>query len=204
MDRSGIVLAGSGNTQGAVKQTFPVYEPRTHLTTGGFSSMGWPVPAALGAKLAAPDRQVACITGDGDFLMTAQEIGVAIQHDIPVVFIVQDNSGYISIRGGQRNATDRIIGTEFNRPDGTPYSPSFKDLGNSFGLESFRVESAADLEPTFKRAFDAQAPVLVEVPTDRDLASPFVPGWLDFPPLPHITDERADEYRQLRASEQHQ
>jgi acetolactate synthase-1/2/3 large subunit len=117
---------------------------------------------------------------------------------------VQDNSGYISIRGGQRNATDRMIGTEFNRPDGTPYSPSFKDLGRSFGLESFRIDSAADLEPTFKRAFDAQAPVLVEVPTDRDLASPFVPGWLDFPPLPHITDERADEYRQLRASEQHQ
>ncbi len=204
MDRNGIVIVGSGNTQGAVKQTFPVFEPRTHLTTGGFSSMGWPVPAALGAKLAAPERQVASITGDGDFLMTVQEIGVAVQHDIPVVFIVQDNSGYISIRGGQRNATDRIIGTEFNRPDGTPYSPSFKDLGKSFGLESFRVESAADLEPTFKRAFDAQAPVLVEIPTDRDLASPFVSGWLDFPPLPHITDERADEYRDLRAREQHQ
>ena len=59
MDRNGIVLVGSGNTQGAVKQTFPVFEPRTHLTTGGFSSMGWPVPAALGAKLAAPERQVA-------------------------------------------------------------------------------------------------------------------------------------------------
>ena len=59
MDRSGIIVAGSGNTQGAVKQSFPVYEPRTHLTTGGFSSMGWAVPAALGAKLAAPDRQVA-------------------------------------------------------------------------------------------------------------------------------------------------
>ncbi|MEV4129954.1 thiamine pyrophosphate-binding protein [Nocardia sp. NPDC049707] len=204
MDRNGIVLVGSGNTQGAVKQTFPVYEPRTHLTTGGFSAMGWPVPAALGAKLAAPDRQVACITGDGDFLMTAQEIGVAIQHDIAVVFLVQDNSGYISIRGGQRNATDRIIGTEFNRPDGTPYSPSFENLGKSFGLESFRVESAADLEPTFKRAFDAKAPVLVELPTDRDLASPFVSGWLDFPPLPHITDSRQDEYRELRGKQQHQ
>lgn len=204
MDRDGIVLAGSGNTQGAVKQTFPVYEPRTHLTTGGFSAMGWPVPAAIGAKLAAPERQVACITGDGDFLMTNQEIGVAVQHDIPVVFVVQDNSGYISIRGGQKNASDRIIGTEFNRPDGTPYSPSFKDLGKSFGLESFRVDSPADLESTFQKAFDAKAPVLVEIPTDRDLASPFVPGWLDFPPLSTITDERQDEYRELRANQQHQ
>ncbi|ONM49918.1 thiamine pyrophosphate-binding protein [Nocardia donostiensis] len=203
MDRSGIVLVGSGNTQGAVKQTFPVYEPRTHLTTGGFSSMGWPVPAAIGAKLAAPDRQVACIVGDGDFLMTAQEIGVAVQHEIPVVFVVQDNSGYISIRGGQKQATDRHIGTEFNRTDGSPYSPSFKDLGKSFGLESFRVDSPAELESTFRKAFDSKGPALVEVPTDRDLASPFVPGWLDFPPLPHITDERQDEYRRLRGNEQH-
>ena len=54
MDRDAIIVAGSGNTQGAVKQTFPVYEPRTHLTTGGFSSMGWAVPAAIGAKLGAP------------------------------------------------------------------------------------------------------------------------------------------------------
>ncbi|MDC4466914.1 thiamine pyrophosphate-dependent enzyme, partial [Acinetobacter baumannii] len=53
--RNTIVVVGSGNTQGAVKQTFPVYEPRTHLTSGGFSSMGWAVPAAIGAKLAAPD-----------------------------------------------------------------------------------------------------------------------------------------------------
>ncbi|MFQ6331767.1 thiamine pyrophosphate-binding protein [Nocardia sp. CWNU-33] len=203
MDRNGIVLVGSGNTQGAVKQTFPVYEPRTHLTTGGFSSMGWPVPAALGAKLAAPDRQVACIVGDGDFLMTAQEIGIAVQHDIPVVFLVQDNSGYISIRGGQKNATDRHIGTEFNRPDGSAYSPSFKDLGKSFGLESFRVDSPADLESTLKNAFDSHAPAVVEIPTDRDLASPFVAGWMDFPPIARITDERRDEYRQNRANEQH-
>lgn len=204
MDRDGIVVVGSGNTQGTVKQTFPVYHPRTHLTTGGFSSMGWPVPAALGAKLAAPNQQVATITGDGDFLMTIQEIGVAVQHNIPVVFIVQDNSGYISIRGGQRNATDRIIGTEFNHPDGTPYSPNFKDVGTSFGLESFRINTAEDLEPTFEKAFNTNAPVLIEIPTDRDLASPFVPGWLDFPPLPHITDHRQTEYTTNRTNQQHQ
>jgi acetolactate synthase-1/2/3 large subunit len=204
MDRTGIVVVGSGNTQGTVKQTFPVYHPRTHLTTGGFSAMGWPVPAALGAKLAAPNTQVATITGDGDFLMTLQEIGVAVQHNIPVVFIVQDNSGYISIRGGQRNATDRIIGTEFNHPDGTPYSPKFKDIGTAFGLQSFRITTAADLEPTFEKAFTANAPVLIEIPTDRDHASPFVPGWLDFPPLPHITDQRQTEYHHNRTHQQHQ
>ena len=76
MDRDGFVIAGSGNPQGAVKQSFPVYEPRTFMTSGGYSSMGWAVPAAIGAKLANPSKQVACVVGDGDFLMTAQELGV--------------------------------------------------------------------------------------------------------------------------------
>ncbi|WP_027507204.1 thiamine pyrophosphate-binding protein [Rhodococcus sp. UNC23MFCrub1.1] len=203
MDRDGIVIAGSGNTQGAVKQTFPVYQPRTHLTSGGFSSMGWAVPAAMGAKLAAPDRQVACVLGDGDFLMTAQEIGICVTHDIPVVFVVQDNSGFMSIRGGQRKQTSRHIGTEFNRPDGTPYSPDFKALGTAFGLESFRVDSPADLEATYRKAFESNAPALIEIPTDRDAAGPWVPGWWDFPIPAYIDDERQDEYRENRAKEQH-
>ena len=118
-----------------MKQTFPVYEPRTHLTSGGFSSMGWAVPAAIGAKLGAPDRTVVCVLGDGDFLMTAQEIGLCVTNDIPVVFVVQNNSGFMSIRGGQRKQTDRHIGTEFNRPDGTPYSPDYQALGEAFGLD---------------------------------------------------------------------
>lgn len=203
MERDGIIVAGSGNTQGAVKQTFPVYHPRTHLTSGGFSSMGWAVPAAIGAKLAAPDRQVACVLGDGDFLMTSQEIGVCVQHDIPVVFVVQDNAGYMSIRGGQRKQTSRHIGTEFNRPDGTPYSPDFKALGQSFGLESFRVDDPADLESTYRKAFDSKAPALIEIPTDRDAAGPWVPGWWDFPVPAYIEDERQDEYWATRAKEQH-
>ena len=203
MERDGIIVAGSGNTQGAVKQTFPVYHPRTHLTSGGFSSMGWAVPAAIGAKLAAPDRQVACVLGDGDFLMTSQEIGVCVQHDIPVVFVVQDNAGFMSIRGGQRKQTSRHIGTEFNRPDGTPYSPDFKALGQSFGLESFRVDDPADLESTYRKAFDSKAPALIEIPTDRDAAGPWVPGWWDFPVPAYIEDERQDEYWATRAKEQH-
>lgn len=203
MDRDGIVVAGSGNTQGAVKQTFPVYQPRTHLTSGGFSSMGWAVPAAMGAKLAAPDRQVACVLGDGDFLMTAQEIGICVTHDIPVVFVVQDNSGFMSIRGGQRKQTSRHIGTEFNRPDGTPYSPDFKALGQAFGLESFKVESPDDLEATYRKAFESKAPALIEVPTDRDAAGPWVPGWWDFPIPSYIDDERQGEYQEFRAKEQH-
>lgn len=203
LPRDAIIVAGSGNTQGAVKQTFPVYEPRTHLTAGGFSSMGWAIPAAIGAKLGAPERTVVCVLGDGDFLMTAQEIGLTVMHDLPVVFVVQNNAGFMSIRGGQRKQTSRHIGTEFNRPDGTPYTPDFKALGESFGLASWRVESDDQLEDILREAIDSGKPALVEIPTDRDASGPWVPGWWDFPIPTYIQDERQDEYRAMRAREQH-
>lgn len=201
--RDTIVVVGSGNTQGAVKQTFPVYQPRTHLTSGGFSSMGWAVPAAIGAKLAAPNQPVVCVLGDGDFLMTNQEIAICVTNNIPVVFLIQNNAGYMSIRGGQRKQTSRHIGTEFNRPNGEPYSPDYKALGESFGLRSWRVERPEDLEPILQQALACNEPVLIEVPTDRDAAGPWVPGWWDFPIPEYITDERQDEYWQIRNSEQH-
>ena len=204
LPRDGIIVVGSGNTQGAVKQAFPVYEPRTHLTSGGFSSMGWAVPAAIGAKLAQPDRKVVCVLGDGDFLQTMQEIAVCVTNNIAVTFVVQNNAGYMSIRGGQRKLTSRAVGSEFNHPDGSPYSPDFTQLARSFGLAAWRVDSPEELEPTLAKAVSSDTATLVEVPTARDAAGPFVPGWWDFPVPAYITDERQDEYWAARAQEQHQ
>lgn len=203
MERDGIVVAGSGNTQGAVKQSFEVYEPRTHMTSGGYSSMGWAVPAAIGAKLARPDRQVACVVGDGDFLMTVQELGVCVQHEIPVCFVVPNNQGYMSIRGGQRKITDRHVLSEWTRKDGTPYGVDLAHVAEGFGMRSWRVERSEDLQSTLAEAVSAQEPTLVEVPTARDAAGPPVPGWWDFPVPAYIEDERQEEYWSGRAEEQH-
>jgi acetolactate synthase-1/2/3 large subunit len=204
LPRDGIVVVGSGNTQGAVKQTFPVYEPRTHLTSGSYSSMGWAVPAAIGAQLARPDRKVVCILGDGDFLQTSQEIAICVTNNIPVTFVVQNNSGYMSIRGGQRKQTDRHIGSEFSRPDGTPYSPDFVGLAKNFGLESWKVDDPGQLTGTLSKALSSDGPTLVEVATARDTAGPFVPGWWDFPIPDYINDARQEEYWDSRSYEQHQ
>jgi acetolactate synthase-1/2/3 large subunit len=203
LPRDGIIVVGSGNAQGAVKQSFPVYEPRTHLGSGSYSSMGWAVPASIGAKLAQPDRQVACVLGDGDFLMTIEEIAVCVTNDIPVVFVVQNNAGYMSIRGGQRKIFDRHIGSEFSRRDGSPYSPDFVAIARGFGLEAHKVEDPGKLEDTLRGALASDGPVLVEVPTSRDAAGPWVPGWWDFPVPAYIEDQRQDDYWAERAEEQH-
>jgi acetolactate synthase-1/2/3 large subunit len=118
LPRDGIVTVGSGNTQGAVKQSFPVCMPRTHLTSGAFSPIGWAFPAALGAKLGMPDRKVVSIVGDGDFMMCSPELGVAAMDDIGVVTVELSNAGYISIRGRQREFQGRHIGSELNRDRG--------------------------------------------------------------------------------------
>ncbi len=203
MARDGIIVAGSGNPQGAVKQSFPVYEPRTHMTAGGYSSMGWAVPAAIGAKLAQPERQVVCLAGDGDFLMSVQELGVVAQHEIPVCFVIPNNEGYLSIRGGQRKITDRHVISEFTRKDGSPYGVELAEVARGFGVQSWRVEDPAELEPTFRTALETGGPTVVEVPTARDAAGPWVPGWWDFPVPAYITDERQSDYWAERAEEQH-
>jgi acetolactate synthase-1/2/3 large subunit len=204
LPRDGIVTVGSGNTQGAVKQSFPVYQPRTHLTSGSFSPMGWAYPAALGAQLAAPDRRVVAIVGDGDFMMCAPEMGVAAMHDIPVVAVVLNNAGYMSIRGGQRKFQGRHIGAEFNRDggNGAPYTAHIADMAKSFGIEAWRVDDPDAVRGTLQKALDAKAPALVEIMISRDAAGPFADGWWDFPSPGYYEKEQA-EYAAMRATEQH-
>jgi acetolactate synthase-1/2/3 large subunit len=204
MDRDGIVVAGSGNTQGAVKQTFPVYEPRTHLTSGSFSPMGWTVPAALGAKLAQQDRQVAAVLGDGDFMMSLPEMATAVMNNIPVVIIVQNNRGYMSIRGGQRKFMGRHVGSEFNyhKRNGEPYTANLSEVAKNFGLEAWKIDQAEELRPALEAAFASGGPALVEVATSRDAAGPFVSGWWDFPSPEYYEPEQA-AYAEGRELEQH-
>lgn len=204
LPRDGIVTVGSGNTQGSVKQSFPVYMPRTHITSGSFSPMGWAFPAALGVKLAAPDRKVVSIVGDGDFMMCAPEMGVAAMHGIGVVTLVLNNSGYMSIRGGQRKFQGRHIGSEFNRDggNGAPYTANIADMAKSFGIEAWRVDDPDQVRPTLKKALDAEGPTLVEVMISRDAAGPFADGWWDFPSPAYYEKEQA-EYAEMRAKEQH-
>ncbi len=206
LPRHGIVTVGSGHPQSSTKQAFPVYEPRTHITSGSFSPMGFAVPAAIGAKLAKPDTPVVCIVGDGDFMMTMQELAICAMHDLPVTFLILNNRGFISIRDGQHGLMGRQIGSEFNRTSGPEYSVDFAALAKSFGISQAKtVSDPADLHDALKRAVESNEPALVETLITRDasIAAAEVVGWWDFPLLPSAPSEARDAYLQAVSEEQH-
>jgi acetolactate synthase I/II/III large subunit len=208
LPRHGIVTVGSGHPQSSTKQDFPVYEPRTHITPGSYSPMGFALPAAIGAKLAKPDTPVVCIIGDGDFMMCVQELATCVAYNIAVVFLILNNSGYISIRDGQDGLMGRNIISEFsNRRTGEPYTVDFVALAKSFGFEqAARVSRVDEMGAMIKRALDSRAPAVIEVPITRDvsIAASNVVGWWDFPPVPTAPQGVKTDYDAGIAAEQHE
>jgi acetolactate synthase I/II/III large subunit len=199
-----IVVTGAGLPQGMVKQRWVTRQPRTHLTSGGFSTMGFTLPAAIGAQLARPERQVLAICGDGDFLQTMQELATAVLAGTPVCTLVLDNSGWISIKGGQQTFFGRTTMTDFITPDGSTYSPDFAAIGRAFGIHAERVDRAADVGPAVTRALASGGPSLVHVPVERDLAlaGPDKTGWWDVPIPDYHPEQRAAQLAG-RSEEQH-
>jgi thiamine pyrophosphate-dependent acetolactate synthase large subunit-like protein len=167
LERDAIVVVGAGSIQEVVREVFPAYQSRCHLCATSVGTVGWAVPAAIGAKLAMPARQVVCAVGDGDFLQSMQEMAVCVMHSLPVVFLVFNNSGYVSLSDVQDSLNEQHRAGEFNLPDGKPYSPDFASIARNFGLEAWRVEHASQLNPAFIKALNSKGPSLVEVITAR-------------------------------------
>jgi acetolactate synthase-1/2/3 large subunit len=197
-----IVVTGAGLPQGMVKQRWVTRVPRSHITSGGFSTMGFELPAAIGAQLAHPNRQVLAIAGDGSFMQSMQELAAAAMLDVPVCTVVLDNSGWISIKGGQQSFFGRTTATDFMRR-GDLYSPDFREIGAAFGLHSEHVSDPAEVCPAVQRALASGGPSVVVVTVDRDLerAGPDKTGWWDVP-VPETHPEHRREQLQGRAEEQ--
>ncbi len=197
-----IVVTGAGLPQGMVKQRWITRQPRTHITSGGFSTMGFTLPAAIGAQLARPDAQVLAMCGDGDFLQSMQELAAAALAGTAVCAVVLDNSGWISIKGGQDAHFGRTAMTDFIR-NGEPYSPDFAAIGRAFDIHTEFADMPADVRPAVERALASGGPSLVHVKVDRDLAvaGPDKTGWWDVP----VPEGRPVHDEQLagRAEEQH-
>jgi acetolactate synthase-1/2/3 large subunit len=188
-----IVVTGAGLPQGMVKQRWVTRLPRTHLTSGSFSTMGFTLPAAIGAQLAHPDRQVLAICGDGDFLQTLQELEAAVLAGTPICTVVLDNSGWISIKGGQQTFFGRSVATDFMTSDGSLHSPDYAAIGRAFGLHAEAASRPAEIGPAVERALASGGPSLVHVTVERDLAmaGPDKTGWWDVPVPDYHPEQRA-------------
>jgi acetolactate synthase-1/2/3 large subunit len=161
MDRDGMVVSSAGQPQETTNPEFPVYEPRTNISCGGFSTMGFGVSAAIGAKLARPDRPVVVVEGDGSFLMNNQEVACAVEHDIDVTYLIVNNHGWKSIRNLQwdKYGKDRILDTEFDEETDVDYMA----LADAFNLGyAERVVKPENLTETIQGALDHDGPAMVE------------------------------------------
>lgn len=167
LERDAIVTTGAGHSQDLTNPEFPVYAPRSNISAGGFSTMGFSLPAAIGAKLACPDCQVVSIQGDGSFLHCNQELIAAVQEDIDVNVLVLNNHAWLSIRNLQvtQSGWDRVLATEFDAEH--DYDPV--GMAETMGVEfSERVYEPADLEPTLSAMVDHDGPALVEAVVQHD------------------------------------
>jgi acetolactate synthase-1/2/3 large subunit len=171
LPREAIVIASAGHPQIQMFQEFISYEPRTWITPGGYSTMGFTVPAAIGAKLARPDVPVVGVAGDGDFLMSIQELALAVQEGLSVVYLVLNNVGWTSIRDFQRGmfGAERDFATEFrSRRGGELVSPDFAAIATGFGASAFKVTELEQLRPALEVALRTEGPVVVEAMLARD------------------------------------
>jgi len=204
LDRNAIVVTGAGSPQSQAFTEFPVYGSGQHITAGGFSAMGFEVPGAIAAKLAAPDRQVVAIVGDGSFLQTIQELSMAAQYDIPAVFLVLNNFGWECIKNLQATqfGPDRVLATNFKKADGTPFSANLAEVAEGFGCFGERVEKPEYLAAALHRALASGRPAVVEALTSRELpdSGMTTTGWWDVT-VPAYHKRQREAYEAARSEE---
>ncbi len=137
---------------------FPVYNPRSFITTGYQGTLGFGFATALGVQVAHPDKKVISINGDGGFMFTVQELSTAVRHNIPLVTIVFSDGAYGNVRRIQKESYGgRTIASDLRNPD-------FQKLADAFGVAPFRAETPDALRCAIKEAYDINGPSLIEVP----------------------------------------
>jgi acetolactate synthase I/II/III large subunit len=162
LPRDALITTDVGWNKNGVGQQFPVYTPGSILTPGGFATMGFGAPAALGAKLACPERVVVALVGDGGFGQNPAMLATAFEEDIAVVWIVMNNYAYGTIAGLEMAHYGTAFGCLF-RKNGQPYSPDFAAIARAYGVEGVQIKSAEEFKPTLEAAIKSGRPFVIDV-----------------------------------------
>src|SRR5216684_598122 len=165
-----IIATDVGQHQMWIAQLFPFERPRSLLTSGGLGTMGYGLPAGIGAKFAAPDHTVVVVSGDGSIQMNIQELGTAVQYNVDIKVIILNNYYLGMVRQWQ----ERFYAERYS------YSamsvPNFVKLADAYGAKGFRIEKSNELITTMKEAFATPGPVLIDIVIPKEEAvMPMIP-----------------------------
>jgi acetolactate synthase-1/2/3 large subunit len=177
LPENGIMTTEVGQNQMWSALYFKALKPRTFISSGGLGTMGFGFPAAIGAKVACPDRPVVDIAGDGSFIMSEQELACSVTEDIPVTVIVLNNSVLGMVAQWQRTLYNRrYMAVNLGK------TPDFVKLAEAYGAQGFRVGSMDEFHKAVKTALTSKVTTVIDVPigSETDVV-PFVPPGCGLP-----------------------
>jgi acetolactate synthase I/II/III large subunit len=183
----GIICCDVGVSHNWYMQFWNARRPQSMLNSWGFSGMGFGAAGALGAKLAAPDRPVVAVTGDGCFTMVPHVLCTAVEYDVPVVWVIWNNFGWVSIRDIQLGMFGgREHGTMFFHQGANkkPYNPDFAAWAKAAGVDALTVARSQDFRGALEHAIAANRPFLLDVHVDAEVRPPSTGAW-QLPPTEH-------------------
>jgi acetolactate synthase I/II/III large subunit len=169
-----VIVTDVGQHQMWTAQYYKFNHPRSHITSGGLGTMGFSVPAAIGAAFGVKDRPIISISGDGGFQMNMQELITAAHNKLPIKFIIINNSFLGMVRQWQ----ELFHAEKYSFTDLGDSNPDFRKLGEAFGLKSFSTTKPEEVDPILEEAFSINdGPVLIEFKVEKeDMVFPIIPS----------------------------
>lgn len=162
-----LIFTDVGWNKNGVAQQFDVTIPGTIHHSSGLATMGFGGSALIGGKMAAPDKVVLTLVGDGGFGVNPGALATAVEQNIPVIWVVMNNAAFGTIAGLEYANYKTKFGTVFTTPDGQPYTPNWADVAKAYGVDSIKIESADEFLPALKRAIESNKPFLLDVPMEN-------------------------------------
>ena len=189
-----VVVCAAGSLPGDLHRLWRTRDPKGYHVEYGFSTMGYEIAGGLGVKMAAPDREVYVLVGDGSYLMMAQELVTAVQEHIKIVVVIVDNHGYSSIGGLSRSLGSQGFGTHYRYrkagslgldregPQGDTLPIDFAANAASLGAVSEKVRTIVELRAALAAATRVERPYVITIETDRYESVPSYGSWWDVAP----------------------